>query len=96
MPRWGTADDGRIMTDVLIAGYGGPPTERERRELREMTADLIFALAVMAWCPGGITFLGLHIEAPLIWGIATLEGREQNVIRGKSSRWPWPTCEAKK
>lgn len=93
--KWGTGDDGRIMWDVLIAGYGGEPTQEERRDLRVMTRDLIFALAVMAWCPGGVTFLGLHIEAPVVWSVEIVEGLEQNVISGKSARWPWPTCEAK-
>lgn len=58
----------RIMWDVFVAGFGTTDvTRRERQDLREMTADFIHALAVMAWCPGGVKLFGLHIVAPVVW-----------------------------
>jgi hypothetical protein len=47
-----------------IAGGGDALLYREKLKSAVMMSKLIESLAIMAFQPGGVTFLGLHFEVP--------------------------------
>src|SRR5579864_112435 len=47
-----------------IAGGGDALLYREKLKSAQMMSKLIEGLAIMAFQPGGVTFLGLHFEVP--------------------------------
>ncbi len=56
------SDVGLECSAVVVAGYAGRPTQAKRNQVAGFIARMAKAIAVMSYCPGGITVFGQHYE----------------------------------